>query len=207
MADTHCYESGGVVHHNTGKTECASYEDVCHMTGRYPHWWTGRRFEQPGDWWFAGKSSKTTRDVLQVSLFGALGRMGTGMFPKHLIADYSAKSGLTDGVESFWIEHVEKEHGAPMLAMGQFKSYDQGRQAFEGTARQGIHLDEEPPDSGIISECLLRLMTTKGILIVTFTPLQGLTEVVSDWIDHADMLASDGTLTDAKTGVWGPTEE
>jgi phage terminase large subunit-like protein len=190
-----------------GKTECAAYETTCHMTGQYPHWWTGRRFEQPGEWWFAGTTSKTTRDVVQVALFGDLDRIGTGMIPRHLIADKSAKSGLPDGIESFWIEHVERQHGAPMTSMGQFKSYEQGRKAFEGTKKQGAWLDEEPPETGIVSEVLLRLMIDNGALMVTFTPIQGLTPVVLDWIDQADMLTDQGAITDAKTGVWKTEED
>ncbi len=31
-----------------GKTEGAGgYEMTCHLTGRYPHWWEGRRFSGP----------------------------------------------------------------------------------------------------------------------------------------------------------------
>jgi phage terminase large subunit-like protein len=40
-----------------------------------------------------------------------------------------------------------------------------------------IWLDEEPP-SDVYDECLLRLMTTEGMMIGTFTPLSGLSEVV-----------------------------
>jgi phage terminase large subunit-like protein len=189
-----------------GKTEAAAYETTCHMTGRYPHWWTGKRFEQPGDWWFAGTTSKTTRDVIQVALFGELDRVGTGMIPKHLIADKSAKSGLPDGIESFWIEHVERDHGAPLSSMGQFKSYEQGRKAFEGAKKLGVWFDEEPPEVGIVSEALLRLMTTDGIFLLTFTPIQGLTPVVLDWLDQADLLTDSG-ITDAKTGIWKSDQE
>jgi phage terminase large subunit-like protein len=198
---SHTYVAAhGIVTHNT---ETAAYETTCHMTGLYPHWWTGHRFDHAGEFWLAGKSSKTTRDILQVAMLGDLGRIGTGMVPRHLIAETSAKSGIPDGVETFWVEHVEKEHGAPMLSMAQFRSYDQGRQAFEGVSKDMIVLDEEPPDPGIVSECLLRLMTTHGLLLISFTPLQGLTQVVQDWIENADMQMTDGAMGDAKTGVWG----
>ena len=40
-----------------------------------------------------------------------------------------------------------------------------------------IWLDEEPPMS-IYAECLLRTMVSNGLILLTFTPLLGLTELV-----------------------------
>jgi phage terminase large subunit-like protein len=62
-----------------------------------------------------------------------------------------------------------------------FKSYDQKREAFQGTEQEGIWLDEES-DEGIRGECILRLMTTQGLLIETFTPLKGITPVVMQYL-------------------------
>ena len=39
-----------------------------------------------------------------------------------------------------------------------------------------IWLDEEPP-MDVYSECLLRLMTANGLMLCTFTPLLGLSDV------------------------------
>jgi len=47
---------------------------------------------------------------------------------------------------------------------------------FQGTGKHVIWLDEEPP-ADVYDECLLRLMTTNGLLIATFTPLLGLSDV------------------------------
>jgi hypothetical protein len=38
----------------TGKTDAASYELVLHLTGAYPAWWEGRRFDTPIEAWAAG---------------------------------------------------------------------------------------------------------------------------------------------------------
>ena len=61
------------------------------------------------------------------------------------------------------------------------KSYDQRREAFQGTEQDIIWLDEEPPID-IYTECLIRTMTTNGLLILTFTPLEGLSEVVLNYL-------------------------
>jgi phage terminase large subunit-like protein len=57
------------------------------------------------------------------------------------------------------------------------KSFDQGRKKFQGTAKDCIWLDEEPP-MDVYTECLTRTMTRNGIMICTFTPLEGLSDVV-----------------------------
>ena len=38
----------------TGKTETGAYEMACHLTGRYPDWWQGRRFSEPINAWACG---------------------------------------------------------------------------------------------------------------------------------------------------------
>jgi phage terminase large subunit-like protein len=61
------------------------------------------------------------------------------------------------------------------------KSYDQKRLSFQGTGKHVIWLDEEP-DLGVYSECLLRTMTTNGLVMCTFTPMLGLSEVVMNYL-------------------------
>src|SRR5690349_12204088 len=41
-----------------GKSEgIGAYETTLHLTGLYPDWWPGRRFDHPVDWWAAGKTA------------------------------------------------------------------------------------------------------------------------------------------------------
>jgi hypothetical protein len=43
-----------------GKSEgCGLYETVLHMTGKYPPWWEGKRFNRPVKVWVAGDTGKT----------------------------------------------------------------------------------------------------------------------------------------------------
>jgi hypothetical protein len=54
-----------------GKTEgIGGYETTLHLTGLYPEWWQGRRFIWPVRAWMAGKTNETTRDILQMKMFG-----------------------------------------------------------------------------------------------------------------------------------------
>ena len=62
-----------------------------------------------------------------------------------------------------------------------FKSYQQGRGSFEGTAQHGVRLDEEPP-MDVYGESLIPTATTNGIILLTFTPLEGMSELVMSFL-------------------------
>jgi phage terminase large subunit-like protein len=166
-----------------GKTIAGSYETAIHLTGRYPHWWEGRVFDEPGAWYAAGSTLETTRDIVQVELLGAGEDYGTGMIPAADIDDIKRRPNTNGAVD---YAMVKNQNGG--FARVNFKSYDQGRKAFEGTAKQGIWLDEEPPQA-IYTECLTRTATTQGLIMVTFTPLNGATDVVMDFIENADLVS------------------
>lgn len=167
-----------------GKTmTMGGYEVACHLTGLYPDWWPGRRYDRPTSWWAAGKSYTTTRDILQLTMLGAVEgsglskRMsGTGVIPGATIGEMSWRQGVADLIDTVQIKHVSG--GWSDLA---FKAFEQGRGAFEGTAKDGIWLDEECP-MDVYGECLIRTTTTRGMVILTFTPLEGITPLVKSFI-------------------------
>ncbi|WP_227526420.1 terminase large subunit domain-containing protein [Psychrobacter sp. Marseille-P5312] len=174
-----------------GKTIAGTYEDTLHATGLYPDWWKGKRFDHPTKGWIAGKTNETTRDILQVELFGNViykdgGKKktidGTGIIPIHLIDEKSIrwKSGVADLIDTVKVKHASG--GWSYIGL---KSYQQGRGSFEGTAMHYIHLDEEPPEE-VYTECLTRTATTRGLIYITFTPLMGVTPMVKNFIEKAD---------------------
>lgn len=170
-----------------GKTWGAGgYETALHLTGLYPDWWVGRRFDHPVDVWAAGDTSQTTRDIVQHALLGvgnvdASGRLGTGLIPAEtIIGQPTAARGITGAMDSAAIRHV----AGGVSTLG-FKSYDQGRAKFQGTAKHVVWLDEEPPRD-VYSECMIRLMTTDGLMVLTFTPLLGLSDVALMFMDAAE---------------------
>ena len=171
-----------------GKTEGAGgYETVLHLTGRYPNWWCGRRFDHPVDAWAVGKTADTTRDILQHKLLGCTSpdsdSVGTGLIPADCIVRMTRRMGIPDCVQDMYIRH--SSGGLSCLS---FKSYKQGRGSFEGTAKHVIWLDEEPPED-IYAECLLRTMTVGGILYLTFTPLEGVSTIVQQFLnDEVDKI-------------------
>jgi phage terminase large subunit-like protein len=164
-----------------GKTEgVGAYEVSLHLSGKYPDWWSGRRFTRPIKCWAAGDTSKTVREILQDKLLGPPGSMGTGMIPGDLIVKTTSKAGVADAVDTIWVRHASG--GISTLVL---KSYDQRRESFQGTEQDLIWLDEEPPED-IYSECLLRTMTTNGLVMCTFTPLNGLTPLVLTFLPGGD---------------------
>lgn len=166
----------------SGKTVSGAYAMTCHLTGRYPPWWDGKRFDGPIDAWAAGTTNETTRDIVQKELFGPPDRIGTGMIPGD---DILGKPRFRQN-SNFSIDYASVRHVSGGTSTIGLKSYEQRRKAFEGTARHVVWLDEEPP-ADIYSECLLRTATVDGIIFITFTPLEGATEVVRSFIEGATL--------------------
>ena len=175
-----------------GKTEGAGgYETALHLTGWYPDWWQGRRFDEPVRWWAAGKTNETSRDIVQAKLMGALsfegGRKafaGTGLIPGETIGAVTWKQGVADLADRVQVKH--KSGGWSVLGV---KSYQQGRGSFEGTEQEGVWLDEEPPLE-VYTECLTRTATTGGMILLTFTPLSGWSDVVKSFLETVDLPTS-----------------
>lgn len=159
------------------------YETAAHLTGLYPDWWPGRRFEKPIRAWAAGKTNETTRDIVQGILMGEIatrdgrkGFTGTGVIPGECHGKIAWKQGVQDLADTVKVRHVS----GGWSSLG-FKSYQQGRGSFEGTAQDLIWLDEEPP-LDVYGECLIRTATTNGLIMLTFTPLEGLSETVMQFL-------------------------
>ena len=160
-----------------GKTLCAGAEVAIHATGRYPHWWQGKRFDKPGAMWVSGVTGESTRDNPQRILYGPLGAPGTGMVPADAIKDHAARRGLADALDTLVVRHG----GGGDVQAGEthigFKSYDQGREKWQGPTLLLVWFDEEPP-ADIYTEGLTRTNVALGPVMMTFTPLLGMSEVV-----------------------------
>lgn len=174
------HERAAVAANRVGKSfGLGGYETALHLTGIYPDWWPGRRFDHAIDCWAAGDTSETTRDIPQLILLGPAGEYGTGLIPgDRIVGRPTHRAGVAEAVDTVRVKHVSG--GVSRLG---FKSYDQGRKKFQGTAKHLIWMDEEPPED-VYSECMARLMTTSGSMICTFTPLEGLSNVVLRYMPH-----------------------
>lgn len=166
----------------SGKSVSGAFETACHLTGDYPSWWTGRRFDTPINAWACGSTARSTRDTVQKELIGPVGAWGTGMIPEDRLGKYWSLAGVPQGLDM-----IEVKHRSGGWSTVGFKNYEQDVKAFYGTAMHVIWMDEEVP-SLIYNECLLRTMTTNGVVFVTFTPLAGLTPFVVRFCRAGDFL-------------------
>lgn len=159
-----------------GKTMSAGAEIAYHLTGDYPEWWEGKRFETATLVWTGSPTNETSRDIVQAELLGGLGqKLGTGWIPRGKIVGRptTRQAGVKDVVDKFEVKH--RSGGVSTCIL---KTFEQGWQKWQGTAPHVVWLDEEPDDYMIYSEAQTRVLTSGGILLVTFTPLLGVTDLV-----------------------------
>lgn len=163
----------------SGKTWAGAFEVAMHLTGRYPDWWKGRRFNYAIRCMVGSESAELTRKGVQRLLIGPpelREEWGTGAIPHDCLRDTSMKQGVPDAISSAVVKHVCGED-----SVIQFNSYDQGRGKWQADTVDLVWMDEEPPQS-IYSEALTRTNATGGSVFVTFTPLLGMSEVVKRFL-------------------------
>lgn len=183
--------ANGVVVSNCGKSVAGAYATTLFAIQDYPAWWDGRVFKGPVNIWACGKTVQITRDTVQKELLGQLGQIGSGMIPLARIKKLWARNGSPGCVD---VAELYNDYG-DVSTIG-FKSYDQGVDAFVGTARHAIWEDEEPTEM-VHNEILVRTTTTKGIVYNTVTPINGMTEYIANFDHGAAHLAGAETLAGA----------
>lgn len=176
-----------------GKTVAAGTEWSYHLTGMYPDWWQGRVFSGPITLLASGDTHETTRDIIQEKLIGTDDRdrpelIGTGLIPGRQIASWVPRVHVKGAIEKVIVRRVSG--GGDVSNAGEselwLRSYEQGRRIFQGFELDGFWPDEECPQD-VYDEGQVRLMTTKGISTLTFTPLEGLTPLVLNLLAGADL--------------------
>lgn len=209
-AGKHAKERAFISANRTGKTYTAGYESTAHLIGEYPHWWEGRVFDEPVHWTVSGLTNETTRDIMTPLLLGKLkqnakGRNwpdGTGMIPWSRIIPGSLvmRGGAGRLVAEIQVQYRDSKSEYSTLYM---KSNEQGFGSFSGTARHGGVLDEEH-DLEVYSEMLTRTATTNGLVMTLFTPLNGITPTVLNFLPkYRELAEAQDQVWDPNTGVFG----
>lgn len=191
-----CFAAGNQI----GKTWAAANGLAIWLTGEYPDWWNGRRWDRPIHAWAVGITGESTRDTLQRLLLGRPGQHGTGAVPADCIVSMTSGRGVADSVDTVIIKH--KGGGTSTLG---FKSAAVGREKLQGETLDVVQMDEEPPED-IYNECLTRTNATGGLVAMTFTPLMGLSTVVKRFFmeKSPDRALINATIDDA--GHYTPEE-
>lgn len=158
-----------------GKTLAGAFEMAMHLTGRYPDWWEGRRFNYAIRAMCGSESAELTRKGVQRLLLGPpeiREEWGTGAIPFDDLKDTSMRAGVPDAVSSAVVRHVCGDD-----SVVQFNSYDQGRSKWQADTVDVVWFDEEPTLS-VYTEGLTRTNATGGFVYTTLTPLLGMSDVV-----------------------------
>lgn len=162
-----------------GKTLAGAGEAAIHLTGLYPDWWEGYRFDHPITMLAGSESYELTRDGVQRLLIGPpteKAEWGTGMIPKATLLNTTARGGVSNAIDSATIKHVSGRSSSIL-----FKAYEQGRTKWQANTVDYVWFDEEPPED-VYFEGVTRTNATKGIIAVTFTPLKGMSKVVGRYV-------------------------
>lgn len=160
-----------------GKTVSTCYETAMHLTGLYPDWWDGYRFDGPISCMVAGEGWSQVALVLQNELLGTpdvklVEQLGSGAIPRDRIV---ADTMRNDGANCIGVEVKHIKGGNSYLL---FANYTQEVRQMQGFKLNLAVFDEQPPDD-FFSEIVTRTATTQGKVLCSFTPLKGLNGLVS----------------------------
>jgi phage terminase large subunit-like protein len=163
-----------------GKSYCGAMEMAYHLTGLYPKWWKGRKWDRPVRAWVGGASNETTRDICQKELLGQpddSSVRGTGAIPLDCIGEATRKPGVPNAHNAVMIKHISGGYSR----LG-FKAYEMGKEKWMGETLDVIWLDEEPPPD-IYSQAVTRTADRGGMVYMTFTPENGMTQTVAQFMN------------------------
>jgi len=155
-----------------GKSWACAYEVALHMTGAYPKWWTGKRFNKPTRGWIVGPERTLVRDGPQRQLTSKGGEFGTGTIP---LACFAGKPVMIPGggqmIDTMSVTH-ENDGVRDGVSTATFKSFEQGSEKMQSESIDWIWVDERCSEE-IYSELIARTTATDGIIFLSYTPLKG----------------------------------
>jgi len=175
---THASPRRGILAANRiGKTVSTCYETAMHLTGQYPDWWQGHRFDHAITAMVAGEGWSQVAMVLQNELLGTQDikirdNIGTGAIPRDRIVLDTMRG---DGANCIGVEILHVTGSRSYLL---FANYTQEVRQMQGFKLDLAVFDEQPPDD-FFSEIVTRTATTQGVILCSFTPLKGLNGLVS----------------------------
>lgn len=183
-----------------GKTESGAADAAYHLTGEYPDWWEGKRFDRPTLVYCGANSNDKARDICQRALFGEPGdptAWGSGYVPRHLIGSSQRKQMVPDAKYS-----VQVKHSSGGWSKVIFLTYEMGKEGWMGFSADHVWLDEEPPPD-IVSQALRSIVDRGGQLKMTFTPESGMTNIVAQFMQDLKpgQLMMNATWKDADESV------
>ena len=180
----HAFVAENIVVSNSGKSHSAAHKVGWDAMGMYPEhgWYHGTRTNRGIDIWVVGDTNENTRDNCQKKLFGPdPDRPGwtdtpgeNALIPqKYIVGKPTRRTGVAGAFDSVFVKHVPSD----TLSKITFKSHAMDQQALASWTGDLVWIDEEAPKEKF-DELLMRIIRRKGQLILSFTPLLGVTPMV-----------------------------
>lgn len=164
-----------------GKTTGEAYECAYMATGLYPDWWKGHRYAHAVEILVASNTNEMTRDRCQAELCGDPAddnAWGTGAIPRECLGKPTRKPGVPNALDNVLVKHVPTGQWSKIV----FRAYEQGAKKFMGSRFHHVWADEEPP-ADVWSQMLRSTFSTGGDIAATFTPEEGMTEIVYGFLE------------------------
>ena len=168
-----------------GKTTAVLAKLVYHLTGLYPDWYDGRRFEGPGNVMAAGHTEESVRDIIILGnydapgLLGPKGAEGTGYLPKHTIDAFQYKK--RDYLDWVDIRHHDERGDCDGLCRLMPAYYSQGQAPLMGRKIRYFVCDEEPQpfarEEKFIEQAEVRTWDNEGCVDLSATPEFGYSNI------------------------------
>ncbi len=189
-----------------GKTLSGTAWDAMDLTGRYPDWFEGIKYDRPVTVVVGCVNNDKTRDIIQKELFGDPieweEELGSGWIPLDCIGKIQKKRGVPDAFYNVRIKHHNKDGEFDGWSKIVFLAYEMGKSTWMAHKADITHLDEEAP-ADIVEQAARSGIATGGRIRFTFTPENGVTAVVkqvqNDWELHTaewlDVAGGDFTIT------------
>jgi len=161
-----------------------------HLTGLYPDWWEGRRWDRPVTAWVGSTDWTTNIYGCQMRLVGDVpsGNIGRAVYDKDSgryvptgLPRLSIIGMTKQGAVTHALSHVSIRHVTGGVSQCRFIAYSKGREALQAGKADIVAMDEEPP-LDVATELMARTMDSNGISMMAFTPLKGMSEVVRRFV-------------------------
>lgn len=172
-----------------GKTTSCAHEMAFAACDVWPKWHRGLHPKPPAIeraakfiGWYSSVTSQNVRDGAQQRLLGDISRkdgLGTGAIPLDYIEGITMSRGIANFVDTIT---VRRETGG--YALLQSKTYEQSVLSYQGVPVDLAWVDEDPGyDDRIYNELLGRTIAANGRIIVSLTPMLGMTPIRKRFVE------------------------
>lgn len=120
--------------------------------------------------WIVTKSGSNVKSTIMPYLLGE-GSI-TRIPPEEILGNPKMDNGI--------LKSIELKNWAKII----INTYDQGAEALQGSNPDWIWLDEEPRDESVVAEIFVRTRVKECEMLVTMTPLSGLTPIYEWFINQ-----------------------